>query len=185
VRPSAGAAAVAIPRAVIWTSAGVGGSRLVSSIDIGSGTGVIGLFMRALNLPVPRGIPEFVERVRRIELPSSDWKSEALPLSYTRVVPSLSVGGMSAGRPASGRGDLNPRPPAPKAGALPLRYSPAARQVTARAFWLRPLLEQPSRAGIHRAGQIAGDGNLRKQLRTSPFRPRQMPKRDHGGPLRR
>ena len=24
----------------------------------------------------------------------------------------------------SGRGDLNPRPPAPKAGALPLRYSP-------------------------------------------------------------
>src|SRR5438270_3502805 len=27
----------------------------------------------------------------------------------------------------SGRGDSNPRPPAPKAGALPLRYSPADR----------------------------------------------------------
>ena len=27
--------------------------------------------------------------------------------------------------PQSGRGDLNPRPPAPKAGALPLRHSPA------------------------------------------------------------
>src|SRR5438128_10234382 len=36
-------------------------------------------------------------------------------------------------RVASGRGDLNPRPPAPKAGALPLRHSPATDKVTARA----------------------------------------------------
>jgi hypothetical protein len=28
-----------------------------------------------------------VERVTRIELASSDWKSEALPLSYTRAAP--------------------------------------------------------------------------------------------------
>src|SRR5439155_25532804 len=42
-------------------------------------------------------------------------------------------------RTASGRGDLNPRPPAPKAGALPLRHSPATRQVTARRHRWVPL----------------------------------------------
>src|SRR6185437_7958534 len=32
--------------------------------------------------------------------------------------------GLRTGDSGSGRGDLNPRPPAPKAGALPLRHSP-------------------------------------------------------------
>ena len=76
VRPSAGAAAVANARAIRCTSSGPGGTRLVTSSETGSGTGVMGSVMRA---------PDEVERVRRIELPSSDWKSEALPLSYTRV----------------------------------------------------------------------------------------------------
>ena len=48
------------------------------------------------------------ERVRGIEPPSPAWKAGALPLSYTRAAASL-----------SGREDLNLRPPAPKAGALP------------------------------------------------------------------
>ena len=37
------------------------------------------------------------ERVRRIELPSSDWKSEALPLSYTRERPRLPGPGRGGG----------------------------------------------------------------------------------------
>ena len=37
-----------------------------------------------------------------------------------------------AGRPASGRGDLNPRPPAPKAGALPGCATPRREQVRSR-----------------------------------------------------
>src|SRR4051812_28919375 len=41
----------------------------------------------------------------------------------------------------SGRGDLNPRPPAPKAGALPLRHSPG-RPVSVPAR-LRPAIESP------------------------------------------
>lgn len=36
------------------------------------------------------------------------------------------------GDPPSGRGDSNPRPPAPKAGALPLRHSPASRRRASR-----------------------------------------------------
>src|SRR5439155_4473481 len=75
---------------------------------------------------------------------SSDWKSEALPLSYTRVCAPLDR------RAASGRGDLNPRPPAPKAGALPLRHSPAARKVTTRRTrrrWLYRARMQEQRRG--------------------------------------
>src|SRR3712207_4659289 len=49
------------------------------------------------------------ERVRGIEPPSPAWKAGALPLSYTRV----------SRLRRSGREDLNLRPPAPKAGALP------------------------------------------------------------------
>src|SRR5699024_10881995 len=30
-------------------------------------------------------VQKLMERVRRIELPTSDWKSEVLPLNYTRV----------------------------------------------------------------------------------------------------
>ena len=30
-------------------------------------------------------VQNLMERVRRIELPTSDWKSEVLPLNYTRV----------------------------------------------------------------------------------------------------
>ena len=49
----------------------------------------------------------------------------------SRGVPHRATGRTSGGHPPasslvswSGRGDLNPRPPAPKAGALPLRHSP-------------------------------------------------------------
>jgi hypothetical protein len=53
-------------------------------------------------------------------------------LSYTRAMRHSSDQQEGAGRhddfdadgSPSGRGDLNPRPPAPKAGALPLRHSP-------------------------------------------------------------
>ena len=41
----------------------------------------------------------------------------------------------------SGRGDLNPRPPAPKAGALPLRHSPCA----GASLPVAPLLGSPRR----------------------------------------
>src|SRR5690606_10944936 len=91
------------------------------------------------------------ERVTGIEPAPPAWKAGALPLSYTRV-PARAAGrerqsavtapvqrhtgrpargpvrgppaGPPAGSGASGRRDSNPRPPAPKAGALPLRHSP-------------------------------------------------------------
>ena len=45
----------------------------------------------------------------------------------------------------SGRGDLNPRPPAPKAGALPLRHSPVHRIVerSGPVGTLRPIPRTP------------------------------------------
>ena len=85
VRPPSGAGAVAKARAIVTTSSCVGGSRLVSATEAGSGTGVIGAVIPAPNPWRGRRIPGDRERVTRIELASSDWKSEALPLSYTRV----------------------------------------------------------------------------------------------------
>ena len=119
VRPLGGADAVANARAIVCTSSGVGRSRSVSA-SVGNGTVSSSGCMAARMV-----VEDQSERVRRIELPSSDWKSEALPLSYTRVCPPALT------RPASGRGDLNPRPPAPKAGALPLRYSPDIKSLRA------------------------------------------------------
>src|SRR5918995_4554569 len=57
----------------------------------------------------------------------------------------------------SGRGDLNPRPPAPKAGALPLRHSPdvpPASVPEAQRHQVRTALEGWARAGV--AGTIVG-----------------------------
>jgi hypothetical protein len=66
------------------------------------------------NLPPIAARQEVRERVRGIEPPSPAWKAGALPLSYTRTALEL-VSPASL----SGREDLNLRPPAPKAGALP------------------------------------------------------------------
>ncbi len=41
----------------------------------------------------------------------------------------------------SGRGDLNPRPPAPKAGALPLRYSPVEIDEPGETYWTDDLID--------------------------------------------
>ncbi len=92
VIPLDGADAVANARAIARTSSGVGRSRLVSA-SVGNGTVSCSCCMRGPNGVGGGAIPGQwssaidVERVRRIELPSSDWKSEALPLSYTRVHP--------------------------------------------------------------------------------------------------
>jgi hypothetical protein len=91
---------------------------------------------RLLLCPLSYGGPDRhrpVERVKGIEPSPPAWKAGALPLSYTRTAPKGSVGGPS-GEPgclpvaaraslpphgSSGWPDLNRRPPAPKAGALP------------------------------------------------------------------
>jgi hypothetical protein len=67
-----------------------------------------------LSLPPIAARREVRERVRGIEPPSPAWKAGALPLSYTRTAL-----GLVSPASLSGREDLNLRPPAPKAGALP------------------------------------------------------------------
>src|SRR5947208_14690881 len=61
-----------------------------------------------------RNISQPQERAKGIEPSPPAWKAGALPLSYARAGP---PGTYATG--TSGRGDLNSRLPAPKAGALP------------------------------------------------------------------
>ena len=79
-----------------------------------------------------------VERVTGIEPAWPDWKSGTLPLSYTRV----------PDRPASGRGESNPRPPAPKAGALAAALLP----VTAQRMGTEARAEADARSGPRATG---------------------------------
>jgi hypothetical protein len=60
----------------------------------------------------PHGGLSLFKRVMGIEPTLSAWKAEVLPLNYTRTTKVLN-------KIWSGRHDLNMRPPAPKAGALP------------------------------------------------------------------
>src|SRR5687768_16188585 len=64
----------------------------------------------------------------------------------------------------SGRGDLNPRPPAPKAGALPLRHSPRTSQIVSTCARAGRQAAPPSAVPAHAPG-----GKL-SRCRTTPGR---------------
>src|SRR5581483_11762473 len=84
-----------------------------------------------------------LERVTGLEPAASDLEGRrSSQLSYTRV-----AGTLASADDLSGRGDLNPRPPAPKAGALPLRHSPCAPEYLGRHR--RPGWNSVRRRGIN------------------------------------
>src|SRR5207244_1483233 len=77
-----------------------------SSSEEGNGTGVIAEVIGAPNTVGDARIPGAVERATGIEPASSDWKSEALPLSYARMSRTTQSG--HAGSSGVGEGGLEP-----------------------------------------------------------------------------